>query len=262
MPVPKTVHIVGQTWLLTIIHLIQKADLIEQDIEIPKAGFDEKPFFEHAYPPPTNKLGSEIANQMTDTEPRVIKSHLDFSIWKEAVGKVPDMKIIQIIRNPKDILVSFYHMYKMDRLFGCYNGSWEDFFALAEKGLLFWGDPFKHITAWYKFNKSRKNSLVLFYEELKEDLKGNVVKIASFLGKNLSENVIDYIVEKTTFENMAKDPKYNLADLPQFDTTKSTFMRKGKVGDWKEYFSDEQNAFVDAKCKEWFEPEGLKMKYE
>ena len=221
------------------------------------------PFFELDYPlpPPLNKLGSEIADQMTDAEPRVIKTHLDLSIWKENLDKMPDVKIIQNIRNPKDTLVSYYHFYRMDKGMGCFNGSWDEYFGLVEKGLLCFGDLFQYTRDWYKFNKARKNSLVLFYENMKLDLKGHIEKIASFLGKDISEKVVNYIVEKTTFKNMSKDPKYNMANIPDFDTTKSQFMRKGKIGDWKSYFSEEQNAFVDAKCKELFEPEGLRFAY-
>ena len=36
---------------------------------------------------------------------------------------------------------------------------------------------------------------------------------------------------------------------------------KGIVGDWKNYFSEEQSDFVDEKCREYLEPLGLKFEY-
>ncbi len=96
---------------------------------------------------------------------------------------------------------------------------------------------------------------------MKQDLRGHVLKIASFLGVKLSEKVLDYITEKTTFQNMAKDPKYNMSDPKAFDTSKSKFMRKGIVGDWVEYFSQEQSDYVDAKYEQMFVPEGLLLKF-
>ncbi len=248
----------GQTWLLTILRLIAHADLIEIDEEIPKRKDGEVPFLEAQFP--GGNPGSVNLAALTK-EPRIIKTHLPLELLKDNIDKMPNMKIIQTIRNPKDTLVSYYHMLRM--LPGCeaFKGSWDDFFHLFKIAKLPNGDLFEQTLAWYKYHKARENSLVLIYEDMKQDLRGNVIKIASFVGKKISEKVIDYITEKTTFQNMAKDPKYNMSDPKGFNTNKSKFMRKGVVGDWVEYFSEEQSAYVDAKYQEMFVPEGLVLKF-
>ncbi len=195
------------------------------------------------------------------TEPRIIKTHLPLQVLKDNIDKFPNMKIIQTIRNPKDTLISLYHMFRMTKALGLFKGTWDQFFTLFKSGKVPGSDLFEFTLAWYNYNKTRENSLILIYEETKQDLRSHVVKIASFLGYDLSDKVIDYITEKTTFKNMASDPKYNKADVPVFDSSKSKFLRKGMVGDWAGYMSDEQSAYIDAKYKEFFEPAGLLLKF-
>ena len=42
----------------------------------------------------------------------------------------------------------------------------------------------------------------------------------------------------------------------------SDHMRKGCVGDWKNYFSKEQSDFIDQKYKTYFEGSGLSVDFE
>ena len=43
---------------------------------------------------------------------------------------------------------------------------------------------------------------------MRNDLRGHVVKVASFLGKTLDDDVINLVVEKLSFENMKKDSQF------------------------------------------------------
>ena len=94
-----------------------------------------------------------------------------------------------------------------------------------------------------------------------KDHRGHVVKIADFLGHSLSEKAIDLIVEKSTVKEMF--PKYKVMDVedPTWNTDRSFFIRKGKVGDWVNYFSNEQSEYVDEKCRQLLEPLGLTYDY-
>ena len=236
--------------------MIENASKIENNEDIPTVGLHDSIFIEFRYP--DGEYGAKkIKKQLS---PRLIKSHLPLRYFKAQLEQNPNVKVVQVIRNPKDLLVSYYHHYRMSKGVGCFNGSWDDFFEMVKSNDIVYGDLFEHTAHWYEFNRNRPNSLVLVYEDMKKNLKENILLITKFLNKELSDKTIDEIVKLTTFKNMQQNEKFNLSTLPNFKPEKSPFMRKGEVGDWFQYFSDEQNAFVEDKCQ-IFDPLGLKFKY-
>ena len=54
----------------------------------------------------------------------------------------------------------------------------------------------------------------------------------------------------------------NCDDVSVFKKEISAFLRKGEVGDWKNYLSKEQNEYLDKVIAERLDPVGLKMTYE
>ncbi len=189
---------------------------------------------------------------------RTLKTHLPLSYWKEHLDNNPEIKVIQVIRDPKDMLVSYYKFYGMNKQLGCYFGSWDEFFEMFKAKELASGDFFDWSAEWFSYLKGRENTLIVYYKDMKKDLRGHIKQLSDFLGKNLSDKVIDIITERTTFANMAKDPLLMPKDIPFFKKD-AKFMRKGAVGGWKEVFTPEQIEFVDQKCKDVLEPIGLKF---
>ena len=111
-----------------------------------------------------------------------------------------------------------------------------------------------------------ENILFLKYEDMKADLRGTVKSISQFMGYSLDETVIDRIAEQSTFENMRSDPSANpdsLSSVKAKVTKDSTpFLRKGIVGDWKNQFSDEQSARLDAEYAKRMAGSALELRYE
>ncbi len=243
---------------MTIMYLIDNAEKLEAGEEMPRLGLETFKFMEFVYF--DGEVGADKVAKLQP--PRTMKTHLPLRFYKKQLDAHPTTKVIQITRNPKDTLVSFYHFYRMNKGLGHFKGTFSDFFAMFERKELVFGDLFEHTSEWYKYLKDRENSLILIYEDMKRDLKGNVVKISKFLGKNLPEHVIDLIVTRTTFANMSKDKALNQSHADDMNPSKSKFLRKGKVGDWVEYFNDRESKIIDEKCIEFFEPLGLTFEYQ
>lgn len=101
------------------------------------------------------------------------------------------------------------------------------------------------------------NMLFLKYEDLKKDLPAAIVKCARFL--NVSEQLtgadIERMMDYLNFEQMQNNVAVNLESIDVLankgdSTPKSIrFIRKGQVGDWKNYMSTEMSSQFD----EWIE---------
>lgn len=109
------------------------------------------------------------------------------------------------------------------------------------------------------------NILFIKYENMHADLSGSVKAISEFMGYTHNESVLDNITMQCTFESMKSDP---LADpdavfRPRGLVREGTsFLRKGVVGDWKNYFSDEQSAKFDAEYAKRMTGSGLEINFE
>ena len=220
--------------------------------------FKSIPFIESEQP--DGKLAADIFKTLPS--PRFMKTHLPYELWKDQLKKYPHVRVIQTIRNPKDTLVSYYHHCRSCGQLGAFHGTWDQYFEIFKEKRLPWGEYFEHNANWYKFNKDRKESLVLVYKDMKKSHRKHVIKLATFLGYNLSDKVTDIIVEKSSLKDMSKNVNDMFTkEIPVWKSERSQFVRKGQVGDWVNYFSEEQSDFVDAKYKEHLKPLGLNFEY-
>ena len=93
--------------------------------------FERVPFLEFSTSP---RLG-EFADIAKVPSPRLIKSHLPYSIIPKGSSDGTKCKYIYIARNPKDVAVSYFHFTVSLRSFGNgYNGPWEFFSKLFIDG--------------------------------------------------------------------------------------------------------------------------------
>ena len=156
--------IVGQTWLMTMIHLIQNADNLVKTNEYDVSDiYLNMPFLELHMA--DGQTGVDLAKKLK--APRVFKCHMMYKLWKPNLDKHPTVKIIETTRNSKDTLVSFYHHFRSDGMLGGFNGTWDQYFEWVKQKRLPWGDLFEHTAEWYEYNKNRPNSLVVKYEDIK-----------------------------------------------------------------------------------------------
>ena len=231
----------GTTWTQEMVWCLKnkldfaKAKSTSQNVRVP---FLEMSGLMPRAPP--NSIGN--VNDMES--PRIIKTHL-------ALGMLPQgflekaSKIIYVVRNPRDTCVSLYHHWK---LLHTYTGSFEDFADLFLNDLCGHYAPFfPHVLKYWE-NRSSPNMLFITYEEMKKNLRAVIRRTASFLEVEVTEEDVLALEKHLSFDSMKRNDAVNKTDLtvalhqiykeaynctpPQGD-----FMRKGKVGDWKEYIT-------------------------
>uniref|UniRef100_A0A4X2JW89 Sulfotransferase n=1 Tax=Vombatus ursinus TaxID=29139 RepID=A0A4X2JW89_VOMUR len=223
----------GTTWLQEIVDMIQNDGDIEKTRRAPTD--IRMPFLERINPP---YVGLDKANEMPS--PRVLKTHLPVqllppSFWKENCK----VSIIYVARNIKDNIVSFFHFQRMNK--GLPDpGSWEEYFETFLEGKGLWGSWYDHVKGWWEA-KDIYPILYLFYEDIKKHPRREIEKVMEFLGKNLDEKVLDKIVYYTSFNVMKNNPMSNYTLSSLMNQSVSPFMRKGVIGDWKNYFTVAQN---------------------
>ncbi|MES0490490.1 MAG: sulfotransferase domain-containing protein [Leptospirales bacterium] len=178
---------------------------------------------------------------------RFIKCHLPV----DALGLNPKLKYICIVRDGRDAIWSYYnHLNRMnDDLYGILNSNIEPDWPIVEKprdgAHKFFNEwmendaktftsYFDHIKSWWNV-RHLPNVKVLHFNDLKKDLKGEILKIADFLGIEKDGLNIDTIVEHCTFDYMKSNAnKLVLGGDESWQGGAHNFMNKGVNGQWKE----------------------------
>ncbi|GFR85417.1 sulfotransferase [Elysia marginata] len=177
--------------------------------------------------------------------PRNLVTHLRPRYFPAEVIK-NNTKLIYIIRNPKDVLVSMYHLnsrfsYDSWR----FRGSWEEFLKFHLAGDLPMGHWWDHVKTVERFAKAHPNLPVhIFqYEKVRAQPVEEIRKLCHFLGH--SDALAEKIALVTRFENMKKKLGKITAVEKLVFSENGVVLRKGEIGDWKNFFSREQSERFD-----------------
>jgi hypothetical protein len=186
--------------------------------------------------PHLEEVGKEVIQQLPT--PHLIKTHLPYQLTPYH----RQAKYLYIMRNPFDCVVSFYHHTRgFIKHYDFADGTFDEFFDCFIKGEVDFGDYFDHLLGWYA-QGNKTNMLCLTYELMQQDIRDTILRIANFLGGSFLENakqpnILEEVIKQSHFSQMKKSQQRWSNQRPE---KMPPFIRKGQVGDWKNYFSEEQ----------------------
>jgi hypothetical protein len=178
--------------------------------------------------------------------PRLLKSHEAFH------PNYP--RAICIVRDPRDVAVSFYHHnVKARNIPDTY--PMDDFiprFMRAEFDP-WWGSWADNVMSWIKMREGRDTFLLLRYEDMKEDSPRELLKIARFLQKAGFNNIdaspekVAQAVQLSSPERMRELEKQEAGKYAQLKQTRQDkpFVRSAQAGGWKSALSRESVALIE-----------------
>ena len=212
----------GNTWLRFIFSYLKtgckkELDFKEVDKIIPEYGLH-------------NKYVKALSR------PRLLKTHLAYhSRMKKAV---------YMVRNPKDVYVSYYHYLQKKLPEGT---TISDFVRNSGFRAYEWDE---HVESWHK----NSDALVIKYEDLLSKTTFTVHRILEhFSHLPIDPNLVDKAIELSSFEKMKKiEQEKGRGFLTRRNEERSTtFLRKGKKGSWKQELSKEDVHIILKRSRKW-----------
>ncbi|XP_004067176.2 sulfotransferase family cytosolic 2B member 1-like [Oryzias latipes] len=224
----------GTTWMQEIVTLTLSRGDPHLSRTVPN--WTRAPWLEQYYCAATLKA--------SPTTPRVITTHLPHHLLGPAL-QGSKARVIYVSRNPKDVVVSFYHFHKVAN-FLPEAGSFPEFLTRFLEGKLDFGSWFEHIKGWTA-QEGALNLLHITFEQMSMDLRGSIEKVGVFLQCGLQEEELSSCVEHSRFSSMKDNKMINYSLVPEeiIDHKKGSFMRKGQIGDWRSLFTEELDQYFE-----------------
>ncbi len=196
--------------------------------------------------------------------PKIFFTHDNYlkDYAKDGDGKAAygDKKVVLLVRHPADVAVSQYHQwrYRMrphKKVLNQYPPHGEeveifDFVARRDAGIV---KVLDFLNAWAEEIPRMSNLLVVRYEDLRASPEATLERLLSFIGTLGTESEVHEAVAFASFENMKRlesgdafrlrGGRFAPRDRNNPDSYK---VRRGKVGGYRDYFSDAQVAEIEA----------------
>lgn len=168
-----------------------------------------------------------------------------FKYFGDNMKKFKNKKIIFLIRDPRDVIVSFFHQRTKRNV--SFKGSIHNFIRDEKYGII----PLLEYMNWWYDHKDHFDFMIVKYEDLHKNTTNELKRTLNFINySNYSESNLKKSVEFAKFSKMKKmeeKKELNWSSMQPTDLNdKNAYkVRKGKVGSYKEELSDEDENYVN-----------------
>ncbi|XP_057967127.1 cytosolic sulfotransferase 7-like [Malania oleifera] len=188
----------------------------------------------------------------------LMATHIPYSSLPRSVSETK-CRIVCLLRDPKDVLVSLWHFTSKHRSKELPPVSLEEAFELFCQGVSPQGPFWDHALGYWKASlEYPERVLVLKYEELKKEPFVSVKRLAEFLGcpftsQEEKEGGVDKVIEFCSFEKLSNLEVNKTGKTFGGAVESSAFFRKGEVGDSVNHLTPEMIERIDQITKQKFE---------
>lgn len=269
----------GSTWLSECIYLIVNSYSYEKA---------SKESIEYRFPQidsPSHDVFGMIVDQYDNTSiRRMIKASIPATLLVDRSGQdcaaddnnnnrdvaitkpsaIARPLVIAIFRNPRDVLVSFYHHCKTVKHYDV-DITFNEFFDNFVAGKVPCGPIWLMYNEMYKYYaENPKTCMYILYEDMKTNLRAQIRRICKFLMKPepQSEQEWSQFLDHLSVDRMRQNRTINRHDWDKLGLRNPKgfeFVRKGQVNDWKNFFSEQQSIIFDEMVTSKLSPELQKI---
>ena len=137
--------------------------------------------------------------------------------------------------------MSYYHFSRNIPAFG-FTGSFEEFVSLFNSGLVVYGCHWDHVLQGWNY-REHENVKFVWFEDMKQNVNSVIEEMCSFVDHTLSPSQVEDLSAYLQFESMSNNKM--AAPTAGLKLEDKNFMRKGQVGDWKNYLKGDMSRHND-----------------
>ncbi len=223
----------GNTWLAYMLALLLLEDR-DPDVNLLNVG---------EFVPFVHGRDHEIAKHDHLPDPRVFRN--EYPLHQELYPR-----IVYIVRDPRSVLVSFWHMYRV--MFADEETSlpaFVDQYMSSSGCFTYWN---KHLVRWDRQVRAARTEAqqgerlhLVRYEDLVRDRREVLEGVVRFLDLPIDENRLVRAVERGSFEAMREvEDRFGAEAYAGRARGSGRFVRKGEIDSWKQEIDEATSARI------------------
>ncbi|PCI43226.1 MAG: hypothetical protein COB51_11840 [Moraxellaceae bacterium] len=191
---------------------------------------------------PTSSVPFDRAPLVGEKNSRIIKTHMPADLCPYS----DKAQYIYVTRHPVSCFASCLDFIRL--LAGPSVPNRENMLKWYCSDDMFWRAWPEHVEGWWRRTEDHQNVLFVHYESMKKDLPAAVRKVADFLAMDLTEDEINKVVHRSSFEYMKEHEEHFSMFSPNvFSECLETvrFMQAGTVDRYKDVSDSESETIME-----------------